>query len=286
MKSKKKRTRVKDLDAVHKIFPYLMPNRCEAEVYYVEKIDVTELLNYLEKINKDCEKHEKTTLFHAIITATAKTIYNRPLLNRYVAGKRFYDRNEISFSFVAKNKLEDNAEERVISLTPTEEMNIHDISEKILHIVSKTRKENSNEMNDILGFVTMWPRCIVSFVMWVFRKLDFYGLVPSCVSDGDPNYTTVLLSNLGSVKADCCYHHLNNYGTNSIVATVGVIHDEVQDGQTRKVINLGLTLDERIADGIYFAKSVKLLKYILENPKLLEDKIATEVTIPDAKKEI
>lgn len=286
MKSKKKRTRVKDLDAVHKIMPYLMSKRCEAEVYYVEKVDVTELLNYLDKINKGREKHEQTTLFHAIITATAKTIYNRPLLNRYIAGKRFYDRSEISFSFVAKNKLEDNAEERLIILTPTEEMNIHDISKEILHILSKTRKENSNEMNDILGFVTMWPRCVVSLIMWLFRKLDFYGLVPSAVSDGDPNYTTVLLSNLGSVKADCCYHHLNNYGTNSIVATVGVIREKIQDRQTRKMVNLGLTLDERIADGIYFAKSVKLLKHILENPKLLEDKIAAKINFSEIKKDV
>lgn len=285
MRKKKKRTRVKDLDAVHKIMPYLMSNRCDAEVYYVEEIDVTELLKYLEKINKDREKHEKMTLFHAIITATAKTIYNRPLLNRYVSGKRFYDRSEMSFSFVAKNKLEDNAEEMLIILEPTNEMNVHDISKRILKVVSRTREANSNEMNDILGLVTKFPRCITSFIMWCFRKLDYYGLVPSAVSDGDPNYTTVLLSNLGSVQADCCYHHLNNYGTNSIVATVGVIHDVERNGETRKLVNLGLTLDERIADGIYFAKSVKLLKHILENPTLLEEKISTKMEVPETKKD-
>lgn len=277
MGKKKTKIRVKNLDAVHKIMPFLMPNRCAAEVYYVEKIDVTELLEYMDKINTGKEKHEKTTLFHAIVTGVAKTVYNRPLLNRYVSGKRFYDRSEMSFSFVAKNKLEDNSEERLIILKANEDMNINDISEKILKTVSKTRKDNSNDMNDILGLVTMFPRFITSFIMWCFRKLDFYGLVPSFVSDGDPNYTTVLLSNLGSVKADCCYHHLNNYGTNSIVMTVGIIHDEEIDGKIRKIVNLGLTLDERIADGIYFAKSAKLLKYILENPKLLEDKIGTEI---------
>lgn len=276
---RKDATRVKDLDAVHKIMPFLMPNRCEAEVYFVEKIDVTELIKYLEKINHGKEKHEKVTLFHAVITAVGQTIYNRPLLNRFVTGKRFYDRKEISFSFVAKNKLADEAEERLIILNAKEDMNLFDISEKILKIVSKTKRENTNEMNDILGFVTMFPRFITSFIMWAFRKLDFYGLVPSFVSDGDPNYTTVLLSNLGSIKADCCYHHLNNYGTNSIMSTVGVVHDEVVDGKKRQLINIGFTIDERIADGVYFVKSVKLLKYILENPQLLENKIGTKIEI-------
>lgn len=272
----KKRKRVKDLDAVHKIMPYLMANRCEAEVYYVEEIDVTNLLKYIEKINVGLEKHERTTLFHAIITGVAKTIYNRPLLNRYISGKRFYDRKDISLSFVAKNKLEDHSEERLIILEAKNKMTLKDISQKILKVVSKTRQDNSNDMNDFLGVVTSAPRWLLSFIMWLFRKLDFYGLVPSFVSDGDPNYTTVLLSNLGSVKANCCYHHLNNYGTNSIVITVGVIHDKEVNGELRKYVNLGLTLDERIADGIYFAKSAKLLKHILENPELLEDTVETK----------
>lgn len=272
-------TRVKDLDAVHKIMPFLMKNRCEAEVYYVEQIDVTDLLDYLEKINKGKEKAEKTTLFHAVITGMARTVHNRPLMNRFIAGQQYYDRKELSFSFVAKNKLEDNAEERLIILKIKDEMNIFDISEKILKIVSKTRSENTNDMNDTLGIVTKGPRFVTRFIMWAFRKLDYYGMVPSFISDGDPNYTTVLLSNLGSIKADCCYHHLNNYGTNSIMSTVGVIHDAVIDGKTRKVINMGFTLDERIADGIYFAKSIKLLKHILENPKLLEEEVGKEISL-------
>ena len=102
---------VKNLDPIHKIMPYLMKNRCEAEVYATEKIDVTNLLKYLDKINKNRE--EKITLFHSIVTAMAKTIYNRPLLNRFIAGKKFYDRNGISLSFVAKNNLQDNEEERL-----------------------------------------------------------------------------------------------------------------------------------------------------------------------------
>ena len=206
-----------------------------------------------------------------MVTAIAKTIYNRPLLNRFVAGKRFYDRNYISISFVAKNKLEDNAEERLIILKTNYNMNLFDISNKILASVQKTRKENSNELNNTLSLVTMWPRCIINIIMWIFRKLDYYGLVPKSISDTDPNYSTVLLSNLGSIKANCCYHHLNNYGTNSVVSTIGVIKEKnILDKQgkvkTRKYVDISFTLDERIADGVYFAKSIRLLKYILENP--------------------
>lgn len=273
-------TKVENLDSTHKIMPYLMKNRCDAEVYSVERIDVTKLLKYLDKLNKDRE--QKITLFHAVITAMAKTIHNRPLLNRFVAGRKFYDRHCISFGFVAKNKLEDNSEERLIILKTKYDMNLEKLSNKILTKVNETRKNNTNDMNDTLGLVTRFPRCITSLIMTAFRILDFYGLVPKSISDSDPNYSSVLISNLGSIKADCCYHHLNNYGTNSIVSTIGVIKEEKiinENGKstTKKYVDISFTLDERIADGFYFSKSIKLFKYILENPTLLDDEISTKV---------
>ncbi|MDD6879646.1 MAG: 2-oxo acid dehydrogenase subunit E2 [bacterium] len=274
--------RVKDLDPTHKIMPYLMKGRTEAEVYQTETIDITKLMKYLDKINNN--RKDKITLFHAIITAMAKTVYNRPLLNRFIAGRRFYDRNNISFSFVAKNKLDDNSEERLIILKTKYDMNLFDISDIILQEVTKTRKANSNEMNDTLGFVTSFPRCITSLIMNIFRIMDYFGVVPKSISDTDPNYSTILLSNLGSIKCNSCYHHLNNYGTNSIVSTIGVIRDIKEKANNEKTANkkyvdISFTLDERIADGFYFAKSIKLFKYILENPKLLEDELSSKIDI-------
>ena len=264
---------VKGLDPVHRLMPFLMGKRCDAEVYYTEKIDITDVLKYLEKINKGKEKYERTTLFHCLITAMAKTIYNRPLLNRFIAGKRLYDRNDISFSFIAKNKLADNAEERLIILKVNDDMVLSDISNNILNIVSKTRKENTNDINNIIDFVTKGPRLISASIVGGFKLLDFFGLAPKSIMDEDMNFTTCMLSNLGSIGANCCYHHLNNYGTNSIVCTVGIIKDEVIEGKERKIV-------ERIADGVYFTNSVKILKYILENPKLLDEKIATKIDMP------
>lgn len=271
--------RVKNIDATHRIMPYLMKNRCDAEVFSTEYVDVTELLNYLEKINEGKEKGEKVTLFHAVITALSMTIYNRKLLNRFVSGRKFYDRNEISFGFVAKNKLVDDAEERLIIERINDKMNLFDISNDILKKVNKTRENKTNEMNDLLDYVTMFPRCITSLIMNAFRLLDFYGLVPTSISSTDPNYTTVLISNLGSIGANSCYHHLNNYGTNSIVCTIGVIKEEKIGKNIKKYVDFGFTLDERIADGIYFSNSIKLFKYILENPKLLENNINTEIKL-------
>jgi pyruvate/2-oxoglutarate dehydrogenase complex dihydrolipoamide acyltransferase (E2) component len=114
------------------------------------------------------------------------------------------------------------------------------------------------------------------------QRLSASGHLPQMLTDGDTNHTTVLLSNLGSIKCPSCYHHLNNYGTNSIMITVGVLRKELKimpDGSTqpRDILTLGFTADERIADGFYFAKSLRLAEYILQHPQLLEIPLKEEI---------
>ncbi len=38
----------------------------------------------------------------------------------------------------------------------------------------------------------------------------------------------------------------------------------------RKSVDLSLIIDERVADGYYYAKSLRLLKTLLESPELLD----------------
>jgi hypothetical protein len=42
-------------------------------------------------------------------------------------------------------------------------------------------------------------------------------------------------------------------------------------------LDLGLTIDERLADGYYYSKSIKLLKYLCEHPEELAKPIQEEV---------
>ena len=113
------------------------------------------------------------------------------------------------------------------------------------------------------------------FVLKIVKWLDFWGKSPKAITDGDPNYATAFLSNLGSIKCPAVYHHLNNFGTNSMMITIGTIHDEevlMPDGtkQIRKIVDIGATLDERIGDGFYFARSLKLVHHICAHPEILD----------------
>ncbi|MDO4481336.1 MAG: 2-oxo acid dehydrogenase subunit E2 [Bacillota bacterium] len=272
---------IKDLDGLHLIMPHLMPKRTEAEVYLQEKMDVTRLLKYVNEKNAEGRGY-KMTPFHVVVAAVAKTIYFRPYLNRFIAGKRIYQRDEITLSFVVKRTFEDHSDEILYVMKARPETTIFDVSSKISGDSARLRKEPSTDVNDIMNFVGKMPRFLTRLFFVLVRFLDFHGWMPKVITSGDPNYTTVMLSNLGSIKCDAPYHHLNNYGTNSIMITVGEIHKEPvvnEDGELeiRDVVNLGCTADERIADGFYFARSIKFIKYLLANPEILESSMDTEV---------
>ena len=267
----KHKTRIKS-DAMHTIMPYLMNKRTEAEVYQNIKLDVTELKEWVDKYNEKLDF--KLTYFHAFAAVLAKTIYNRPLLNRFIQGRKLYERKDLTISFVAKDKMSDDAEEKLIVLKINPKENALELGRRMAIDIFKTRKEGTNDMDIALKTLASLPRCLLMIVEKIIKILDFYDLLPKSFTKGDSNYSTLLLSNLGSIKCDSCYHHLNNYGTNSIMITIGTIKKE----KNRYIVDLGATLDERIADGFYFAKSIKLAQEMISNPTCLEEELSSIYT--------
>lgn len=258
------------------VMAYLMPKRTDCEVYLNDKLDATELLQYLERKNAQHPEF-KTTVFHCMIMGMARMVKERPKMNRFIQGYRMYERDEVSISFVVKRRFADGGEESLMVLVPKDDDTLDTVSRKIVGDVKETRKsETSTGGVDALldGFAKL-PRPILMLAIRIIRYLDFWGINPKVLTQGDPNYTTILCSNLGSIKAPAVYHHLNNYGTNSVMVTIGTLHKEelvMPDGTKaiRDVIDFGATLDERIADGFYFARSLRLLKHIFAHPELLD----------------
>ena len=267
---------IRDVPGLTTIMFHIMPKRTESEVYLYDKIDATDLLKFIEKKNAGHPNY-KTTVFHCFVLAVARMIRERPKMNRYVQGRRLYERDEISMSFLAKRRFADDAEEAFMMVVPKDYDNIDTVSHKIYGDLTEVRRHehSTGGMDATVDSFAKIPRLLLMIVVRIIRWLDFWGLVPKALKEGDSNYSTVLLSNLGSIKGPAVYHHLTNYGTNSIMITVGTLHKEemvMPDGtkQIRDVLDFGATLDERIADGFYFVRSLRLVKYIFAHPELLD----------------
>lgn len=274
---------VREADPMHTFMPYLMPKRTDSEAFIRETIDLTPINAYLEKKNADSPTF-KYTFFHVIACALAKCFYLRPNMNRFIAGRRLYERNDITLAFVAKKVFSDKGGETLIYLRAREDDTLDAIHERIWEKVSRVRKENADEGStmDALGILAKLPRPVLQLVMWTLNALDYFGRVPKALIDGDPNYASIFITNLGSIKLNAGYHHLNNWGTNSFFTVIGEkrmahVVDKEGNDSIREVLEIGLTVDERIADGYYYAKTVKLLKHLLAHPELLERPIKEEV---------
>ncbi|MBR3030177.1 MAG: 2-oxo acid dehydrogenase subunit E2 [Bacteroidales bacterium] len=255
---------------------HLFPNRTDCEVYLQDKLDVTEVLKYLDAKNASHPDY-KTTIFHAMIIAVGRMVKERNGMNRFIQGRRLYERYEVSLSFVAKRRFKDGSDESIMFFVPKDDDNLDTLSYKIAGEVKEMRKSehSTGGIDEKIDAFARIPRLLLMFVLRVIRWLDFWGVNPKALTDGDCNYSSVLLSNLGSIGGPAVYHHLNNYGTNSVMVTVGTVHKEevvMPDGhkEVRDILDFGATLDERIADGFYFVRSLKLLKYIFANPELLD----------------
>lgn len=254
MKNRRDGKRVKDLDAMHALMPYIKPNRCDSDVFINQIMDVTELVKYYGKL---------------------KTIYNRPLLNRFIINKNYYDRNEVTIAFTSKINYEDKAKEILKVLTIEENDNLETIKTKTLKAVNEVRNAKESGTNSIMSIVSKLPNFIMSLVVKIVKFMDRHDLLPKSLIDDNLYYSTCIVSNLGSIQSGAIYHNLTDFGTSSILATIG----EIKEENGKYFCEFGINIDERIADGVYFVKSVKLMQEILNNPESLERNVNDKIEI-------
>ena len=272
---------IRELDSLHFITGIIYPNRCDNEAFISETIDLTNAAAYLERRNAENPEY-KYNIFQLVVTAMLKTITLRPKMNRFIANKNMYQRNEVSASFVVKKLMADHGAEALAFIHSKPEDTLDTIHEQIYKIVSYCRSDAKDASTESMDIVSKLPRFVVRFVVWFMRIMDRHGWVPKSMVATDPYYSSVVLTNLGSIKLHSGYHHLTNWGTNSVFCAVGTMKKRPfpnEDGtfDMRLSIDLGLTVDERIADGYYYSKTVRLLRTLLENPELLEKPLSEEV---------
>jgi hypothetical protein len=288
---------LRDLDAMHFIMPIIYPNRCDNEAFISERIDLTEIEKFLAKKNEGKAEHTSSlagkmpdpdlypyNLFQLIVTALLKTITQKRKLNRFIVNGNMYQRRELTAAFVVKKVFAEDGEEGLAVLHADGSDTLDTIHEKIFRTITSTRAGEETGTSENMDIINRLPRFISkSFVKFV-TVLDRHGKIPPSLIDSDPYYCSVVITNLGSIKLHSGYHHLTNWGTTSLFLAVGErkkrpFYDEDGNAQMRMSIDIGITIDERLADGYYYSGCVRLLKKLLENPELLEQPLTERVEI-------
>ena len=286
---------MRDIDPMHAIVPYVYPNRADNEAFIQESIEMEPIFRYVDKKNAELKaKVEKGELpesalddpykpFYVMLMGLVKTMHLRPGLNRFVCNMKLYQKDEVSVGFTVKKKFADNAAEGLAFKVFGPETTMDDLYNKIVKEINFVKDENQVDNSvDFMGKFMKLPPFILRPVFRFIRYLDRHGRVPLELVKTDPNYASCFITNLGSIHLKSGYHHLSNWGTTSLFVIIGErkmkpIYNEDGSYEMKLMNDIGLTIDERIADGFYYAKSIRLFKKLMANPELLDLRADEEV---------
>lgn len=263
--------RVNDIHASNKILIDFKPNRCDAAVYMNETLDVTLFVKKMDELKK---KYPDLTYFHGLSFLIAKLIYSRPYLNRFVANRKMYMHKDVSLSFTAKAEFEDESIEYLSVIKFNEGDTLEDISKQIKKKVDIVRSNrHSGGANSAVDIVGKLPTIVRMGVVGTLKWMDKKGLLPRAIWEDNIYYSSMILSNIGTFKVSGIYHNLTNFGTASSLITIG----EIKQVGDKYLMNIGATLDERIADGFYMCKALKLFEKMLQEPEHLDEEVNVQV---------
>lgn len=270
--------KIRDLDAMHQIMPLMYPNRCDNEAYMTMSVELSKTEDYIREYNKQ-HPDARLSIFDLVIAAMLKTIRLRPFMNRFIANETIYQRNEITAAFVVKKNLQDDGEEALARIVGEDTDTLESISKKVREQIAICKVQDDQSM-EAVKFISYLPG--KHLIGAIARFLDRHGWMPKAVIETDPFQCSVVVSNLGSVGMNIGYHHLTNWGTNSIFIVMGSKqnrphYDSKGNLTMSREIDLSFTIDERIADGFYYGRTMKLFKRLVENPELLETILKEEV---------
>lgn len=267
-------TLIRNIDPMHYVMPLMYPNRCDNEAYMTMDIDIEGTEKFIKEFNEGKSEEERLSLFGVIITAALKTIHKRPQMNRFIANKNVYQRNNLTAAFTVKKSLTDEGDETLARISGEGDSDLLSIQKQVNEQILKC-KTMDDESTEAMGIIQKLP--FKHFIGAIARWADRHGWMPKSVIATDPYQCSVVLTNLGSIGLNIGYHHLMNWGTNSIFIVIGrkvdkPVYDRNGNVTMKRIIKVSLTIDERISDGYYYARSLRLLKKYVEKPELLLEK--------------
>lgn len=255
------------------VFPYIMKGRNESIAYYPVQVDAENLLAYVEQ-HKGTP--QQLTIFESVLLALIRILRERPTLNRYIIGRRLYQRRNVDLSFVARKKYTLDSDESNVFVKIRPEDDVETILSKLrgeIHTV-KTGEQTADE--GLIDLFLRLPRGLLRVAVKLLGVWDFYVDTPGFLRGVDPLRCSAYIANLGSVGMGAAYHHLFEWGTCSLFVTIGQIKPTVVVGEdgtpaVRQTLELKIALDERIADGYYDARALELFDDYLNDPAKLRE---------------
>jgi len=268
--------RVKTLPPMSYVVPYIMKSRNTSMNYIKDSIDIEKAEAYIRK--KRQEGLSSFGMLHLFLSAYARTVSQRPGINRFIRGQRIYTRDHIEVMMTIKKEMSIESPDTCIKFYMKPDDTPETIYKNFNKLVEENKAENSNGDSDfdttakILNYI---PGLLLRGIVALLRFLDYFGLLPRFLTHISPFHGSMAITSMGSLGIPPIYHHLYDFGNIPVFIAYGAkrkAYELNKNGEmiTKKYIDFAVVTDERICDGYYFASSLKYLRTLMNDPEILD----------------
>ena len=246
--------RLKKQDPIVQMTPYLMPMRCDAQVFLEHKADFEKLSRYI--VDK-AREGQKITFMQILVAAYVRAISKNPEVNRFIFNKQYYIRNNCSVSYtVLKDPQDHNSNETTVRILFDLTDTVFDVRDRMNAAVEQSRATEDGDFVIRLASALLSIPGLATLVVGLVKLLDKYGIAPPVLIRELPFYSGMFITNNGSI------------GLGSVQKEAFV----EPDGKTRmrRWLPLGITADERVCSGAHYAAFFAEVIRLLDNPEELE----------------
>ncbi len=267
--------KVKNADPMYMLIPYFLTKRYDAMNMTTLEIPVDPMKAYI-----NARRREGIQLSHVglVLAAFVRTVAEYPLLNRFIGGKKVYQHKDITVSMVV---LRPGGGDVMSKLYFEPEDDVFEVQKKIDAFVDDNRVNEDQLLDKAMKILLHIPG-VMGAAIGILRFMDRHGLLPNALVKVSPFHASLLISNLASIRSNAIFHHVYDFGSTSIALTMGTQKEEPKRGPGgaigfERCIPMGVVMDERICNGLYFSQAFSRFKSYLADPVKLEGKPEFEV---------
>ena len=268
--------RLRSLDAMNQVSPYIMVTRNTSTNFFEEAFEISNVDRYIRQ--KRREGLTNFGIMHVFLAAYCRTVAKYPGLNRFIAGQKVYSRMEdIQFCLTIKKEMTTQSPETVIKVHLSPRDTADDVYRKVNETIENAKNTPLDSGFDVTAHALMLvPGVFLKFLVWLLKTLDYFGLLPRFLLEVSPFHGSIFFTSMGSLGIPPIYHHLYDFGNLPVFGSFGCKRKALQileDGTAveRKYVDFKFTMDERIVDGYYYAAFFKHFKRIIAKPEVLDN---------------
>ena len=210
---------VSGLPLNRRAMPYIMRTRPESAFYFQYDVRLAKTDAFLCDFNAEYPDTPADVL-HVALYALRDVYVRYPTLNRFVAGGRIYDRNEIQLSYSSRHAPVSGAPAATIKRS-------FDPDETFAAMVADMHDDLHNAVPEAAGVSRVAERLMST--PGITRRVAFgavhfgnaFGLLPRSYTDGDPLFTSAYFTDLTHTGLPHGYAHLHEHGTCTAVCVLG-----------------------------------------------------------------